>query len=995
MSGNLEFSDVFTMDYLDHITTQVEEILKLTKLYDREYSEKNFALNLLKLGIRVQNTDYISRAKRYISNLSQLYQSDVYQKVAAFCLQTESQEDQEKGLTYLQIAFNQWKDLVKSRETKKDKMSSFDYFNHGLRILESLTKYKLDDSYFKCKELCLEFINSSPAHIQPFLFSELANCLIEIEDKEEIIEYLELADKIVLNSSSTEVKILDDDLDRSFHRFLGPQDHFMFDASLFELQLVIAAKSKDISLLQSLLDTLKKMEGMGGRKVFAVVPQLLLAKTFYELNDKTSALNIINAIIEYLMSEWRQKNELSPSNILLLQNNAIKLAETCIALNEKDLAKRILPLLTKETQGFPFFSSFYQKLLLIELNEFTDEDLKQELAQLQKKHEKLESQEKISLPMRQSFVDFLESKFPKTHRIIDIKDSISERNHVLQRITERMEGEVRESAKQAILRIIDSVTLPSEIFKEFNEGNLERLELLLNKFEKNIHDQISLKQAELDQFGHHPPHSPFAADFDPTINQLVILTELAYVYLEVNKLDKAVSIIKDIEDYLTKNNLFQEFFKSAQPAPLPLQLLRRYFTLKVKLGITKKDIEKIISLLEENDPNGLIVLGVLLADEGHLDSAKQIYHQLTSLKPEKTSSWRYFYQRKVQILRKLKEFDKANKFMTNILDSFQNDQERWDSTFNLVDHYLYLGNVEEINKTIDFGISKINDILAPFYVSYVKSLSQDIPPLGVKQEVWLESRNYLKVKLLELISTLDPLDQTPLSYDSLVDVLKTLIKLQETTIVRNICLKVINTLQVAIETLAPLELRQKIEFSSVDYISWEYLKFLELAFYYPKDLISPDFWEYYKSSGESLEQTYSQFSSTYKRWFREYQEGNKVDTVLYISIPHVYESLVEILGQIGEKDLSIMCQKNVDYFQKARMHKVLSVQFSGKVERHCYSTLFWRIKRKLEELLKKGNYSVAKDYYDRAFKLLDQAGIKNGNHVFSDFNDMFGFLAIY
>lgn len=251
---------------------------------------------------------------------------------------------------------------------------------------------------------------------------------------------------------------------------------------------------------------------------------------------------------------------------------------------------------------------------------------------------------------------------------------------------------------------------------------------------------------------------------------------------------------------------------------------------------------------------------------------------------------------------------------------------------------------------------------------------QEKPPNGVKQEIWIFARNLLKEKLLEMVESFDP-EEPVLRYTDLVNVLRFLTKLSETESVKEISFKIISTLQEAVSSLAPPDLIKDVVFVSVDIIPWNFNKFLTLTIARPNLVFvstREDYWDYYKSPDKTVEIHYDQFDSLYKRWFREYSAGNPNSLHLFLNIPYVYDSLIDIFEQLEDESIVSLSQKNVETLRNARLKEVQLKPSSGKMDRNWYSNLLTLIKNDLEESMKAQDYIIAKERFNQAFELLDQ-----------------------
>jgi len=133
-----------------------------------------------------------------------------------------------------------------------------------------------------------------------------------------------------------------------------------------------------------------------------------------------------------------------------------------------------------------------------------------------------------------------------------------------------------------------------------------------------------------------------------------------------------------------------------------------------------------------------------------------------------------------------------------------------------------------------------------------------------------------------------------------------------------------------------------------------------------------DYWDYYKITRKKVKLEYDQFDISYKNWHREYRTGNSTNLNLYINIPYVYDSLIEIFEKIGDAHLSSLCQKNVETLRNARLKEVQLEPSSGKMDRNWYSNLLTLIKNDLEESMKAQDYTTAKERFFQAFELLER-----------------------
>jgi len=339
-----------------------------------------------------------------------------------------------------------------------------------------------------------------------------------------------------------------------------------------------------------------------------------------------------------------------------------------------------------------------------------------------------------------------------------------------------------------------------------------------------------------------------------------------------------------------------------------------------------------------------------------------------------SGGWNQYYQEKAKILRKIEAVDESSRLIENKFEASKKDPERWRFDANQLDQCLFLGDKAKVQEIIDIGIINLYNVLTTIPFTFVSPLMKDKPPKGVKQEIWIFSRNYLKEKLLEIVTSFDPEKQPTLQFDYLVEVLKFLINLNAIATVRETSIKIIATIQEAISSLAPIDLKRDIDFISVEILPWNYYMLLDLTISRSNlvfVITRADYWDYYKSTGKNAEIKYDQFDSLYKKWFREYRTGNPSNLHLYINIPYVYDSMIEIFEKMGEDNIASLCQQNVEIFRKARLNKAQKVPSSGKEDREWYGNLLTLIEIEIEEFMKIRDYITAKKRFNQAFELLE------------------------
>ena len=391
------------------------------------------------------------------------------------------------------------------------------------------------------------------------------------------------------------------------------------------------------------------------------------------------------------------------------------------------------------------------------------------------------------------------------------------------------------------------------------------------------------------------------------------------------------------------------------------------------MGCSESEIDEIITNFQKFDPEGLIGFGVSLANTGFVQQALKISKSKTG-QSMKDGSWDQYYQMKAKFLKKLGEADKTKEVLESTFDPFTSSQERWRFDASQLEQCLFLEDQVKIQEIIDLGMKNLFDPMqGMFSFTFVSPLISDQPPEGVKQEIWDFARDYLKEQFLQLLAKFEPGTRFVLRYTDFSDILLYLIKLDALSLVRITSLKMLATLQNAIRTLAPEEIQKIIGFYPSTEDSWEFDPFLNLTLSRPNlhfMVTRDDYWTYYKSIGKSGSLTYDQFDLTYRKWISEHRTGNPKNMHLYLNIPFVYSSLIEIFDNLQDKELSDLCRKNTDILQEYRWKQVQETPSSGQVDSTGFTNLLTLVKLDFKASLKSHNYVEAYKTLNLAFELL-------------------------
>ncbi|MFX0087654.1 MAG: hypothetical protein ACFFAU_18535 [Candidatus Hodarchaeota archaeon] len=1023
----LKFEEVFTPEFIDSVVSQVEKLGKYQAGSNADFFQEKLAVNLFKLGIKLHNDDLVNQAKASFTKLSLIDQLKGYSNIVTYYLENPFFSDQSGGERYLQKALQVWKESLKNRDVQKVPMSSYDYFNHDLRLLESSIKCKNTAAIQEVKQGCLEFIAKCPRNIQPLLLVSLAKTLSKVEEKPQLLEYLKKADTIVNDSSQIQYKAIETDLERNSMKFLMPQMAQSMGSSLFELQLTLAEATQDVSILESLLRSFQNMEMM--HFPFSSIPQLLIAKTFYKLGDRTKAISLFQEVLDDLLTGSKEILKEIPQAEMFSPLIASRFAAMCLELNEKDLARKVIPVLTKPVKDKRLFFLGMQKNLLIELGAYTKEDLRKDLIDIKIRVETL----KVKKPLRVNEVPmtFLAGVLPEeadlSTKLAELKmcaDSLDAKD--LQETIATLEKSLMEKISKAkgwkgpkdnYLRDQKPKITPDMIIEAFNTGKLTQVDTLLTEYELTIHQLIDeqSKQATSRQSPstgfNLPPGGTFG---NIELNRLLILSSLARLYIEVKKVDKASAILKEIKSYLKANEeALNTVIKTAQPAFPILQLFRNYNTLMLDIGCSDATINEIIKNYQKYDPEGLVGFGISLANAGFVQQALEINKQKIGTQV-KGDTWNQYFDRKAKFLSTLGEYEEMEKAVKSSSKPISPAQEAWRSDAPVIVQSLYQEDHANIKHLIEKGVKNLTEYNYhspyPPYTTFVNPLIKDHPPQGIKPTIWHFARDYLKNQFILQVSEFKPGTKSVLSYPILSTILLYLVRLNAESFVKKTSLQILNTIQEAIKSLAPDEVILDIEFSSSDVKSWDFDSFLGLTlkrtnlhFVITRD----DYWTYYKATGKAGPLTYEQFHYTYQKWISEYNAGEKTKMHLYINIPFVYSSLCEIFTALEENTLIHLCQRAINTLQKSRWNQVQNAPIDGQINQESISMAFSNIltpaELDLSIALKTQNYVEGKMILTRVFELLEHDLINvtsssedlSLNPVLMSVLNMFGLLSKY
>jgi hypothetical protein len=362
---SVEFEEVFTPDMIDSVVSYISKLVQ-EPLTNVDSYQESFATHLYKLGIRLQNDSLINQAATFFPNLAPIDQLDVYSKLARYYRENPFFPNPTSGEELIKKALIIWRESLISRiqDGNAPRGGGYGFFYPALRLMSTLIQYNYTTAFEEVKQGCLTFIASSSRNLQPLLFVSLAERLREVEDKTQLLEYLKKADTIVQDSSQTQHKNIEADLQQTLTNYFVPQatqQSSMLGSSLFDLQLALAHATKDSSILKSLLTSLQNMEMM--QFPFSSIPLLLIAKEFHQLGDPTSARSLLQEVLDDLSNDNNEMMKLAPEANMFTPIIVMRFEDICLELNEKELAQKVRPILTKSTPNkrFSHFVDIYKE----------------------------------------------------------------------------------------------------------------------------------------------------------------------------------------------------------------------------------------------------------------------------------------------------------------------------------------------------------------------------------------------------------------------------------------------------------------------------------------------------------------------------------------------------------------------------------------------------------------------------------------------------------
>jgi hypothetical protein len=537
--------------------------------------------------------------------------------------------------------------------------------------------------------------------------------------------------------------------------------------------------------------------------------------------------------------------------------------------------------------------------------------------------------------------------------------------------------------------------------KAFEKGEHELGESLLHRFEEQVAKKIEIisesenySRIQVDEF--LPAYDP--KEIDP----LFLKLQLIHLYLQLNKQTKALPLLDEIKQYLDLKTPLKGVGGASLHVGvgyLPLALYRKYAYFKVQSHYNNAEIQELINYTEKYDSNGLPVLGMHLLEKGDISTAKQIVEIIT--KPEKnvdSYQWQQFTQEKGRVLRRLEDYEKANKLLTPKEEHSLKPFTHLDSmTGEVFMNLLYLGDIKAIHKELDTMMKNRFDF--PYTQFLLNFITDDDPPKGVKQAIWLHTKNYLENRLLEGLNYCNS-DQTvkPIYFKYMIINLQLLIKFDRIEEVKQLALRILASIQEIIEKDAPEEIIENIKILPLSqnplksdiFVDNLYRDKAKIQFF----MVKNDYLTAYKSSGGEPILTIGQLVTVTKKWTHSRGKDN---WKWLLNIPYMYESLIGIFTRLEEDKLAILCKNNCIMFHSLRMKAIQGEKTKEILDPNLSGNFLNYLKQDMRIYMKNRNYKDAKEILTIASEMITSIGVdrgSQGNEPIMTFLEILGLLSL-
>lgn len=1035
-----EFLFVFHEPYLNDLVDRIEDLLKHVPKYDLDYETQSVAINLLRMGFKLNNKAYKERGEILASNLPPKLLLKVYQRTGELLLKNNPNNSQ--GLEYFQKAFEEWKKDIQSRKLTSD------YWDN-LKLLEALKENQMIDLLQIGKELLLEqLLNTQTlemSYSQSKFIAQLARIMIGIETKEQIVSYFSLAEEMITTTFQQPEYILARGITDFHHGYGGTgiknlnqvihTEHY----TLADLQFVLAKATKDIDGLNLLLRACELTDPF-----FIVVHKVLIAKAYYELKEENRAYSILTEICDYLVTKFENRESddfftISPAGFDLLLDDATKVAEICYSLQMLNYVKQLLPLLKYQDEDLHLRGVAYDPIpLLIQVGEYTQRNLQSELDQIKKELTNLQPREEVTYS---SFEDFFSSMLPEssdsrkpiisppakvklfqelsqlqqyanqlgvdaiTAEIEDLKQqwfqSIIERQKLIEDYQKKYPAKRDHEFVHFLPLVPGEITTfkpseakisrikPEKIIQAYEMGDITKTEALLHQYEEMLDEDESDKPHTLGKNGTYIPPS----NRRETIWKSTKKIKLARICLKVQRLKKAKNLLTEVQQDLAQMKNFKQF-QGVNPTCSPLGLYRQAIHLKVQCGCSLAELDDLIAFTRKNDPKGLPFLGLAFVENGLVEKALEILE--TRLTPSRKLNFtpyhlRRYFETKMEVLAELGELTEAEEIRKKIEASIlEKDSPSYPAdimTGHVLQEALLSSNLDHVRSAIDECVPDVlssGDFLNDFdrlHFEPLKPLLQKTPLKGVNEEFRKEAQTILCEILLDILEQSTSI--SGIGNTGIIRVLFLLLDFDRHKEVKKYLEYFFSMLQEALEKYAPSELKKDLSLIPLDTSPWSYENTLQMDLTRTKFrfLAQIDFWSCFQETDANPPLNYYQFDATYQRWYRESQSGDMKNSFLFVNIPLSYMYALPICAKLEETKLISVCAKNMTVLQKKRHNIVTKEPIIDIHDQDWYSNIFSNISQQMRALLQRGDYETAKECLGHALDLLYYDGVSVPDHI--------------
>lgn len=533
---------------------------------------------------------------------------------------------------------------------------------------------------------------------------------------------------------------------------------------------------------------------------------------------------------------------------------------------------------------------------------------------------------------------------------------------------------------------------PETIIEAHKQGNIAKVNTLILQYEKMLYDDESDKPYSLIKADDEKKYIP-PSEKGESVWISIKKIKLAKICLKVNKLMKAKSLLGEIWQIFEQKGFFKEFGRY-NPTCSPLGLFRQSISLMVQCQCNQSEIKNLINFVVKNDPKALPFLGLTFVKNGMIEKAQEILEIcLTPSKGFNINNYdmRRYFEKKMEILAELGETTEAAKIHKKIERSIQQKDSPSSPADIMTGHTLQealmSSNLGLINSALNECIPTVlssGDFLNDFdrfHFEPLKPLLQKKPLKGVKEEFRKEIQEILCEILLEILE--QPTSIKQIGNTGIIRALYLLLGFDRHKEVKKYTEYFLAMVQEALEKFAPSDLKKDLSLVPFDISPWSYENALKTdlnrtAFRY---LAQIDFWTCFQETNANPYLNYSQFNTTYQRWYGEARSGDLKNSFLFVNIPLSYMYILPICAKLEETKFISVYAKNMTVLQNKRHSIVAEEPVANIHDQDWYSNIFSNISQQMRALLQYGDYETAKECLDHTLELLFYEGVHIPDHI--------------